>query len=347
MKTKINLITFLLLFAILLMGNSTMAAEKTKKYHDSWASSGVESLEIINKFGEVKVVNNGGSEITIDVLVTVEALSESKVDDLMDKIDVTLKKSGNTVKAETTIENNFNSQRKFSIDYVVNVPSDKNLNISNKYGNTIVNVLNANGDFNIQYGNLTANELNAPANGKMNVLLAYGNAGIEGAVNLNVDIKYSNLNLGEIKNLKLESKYSNVDIEEGKEIQISSKYDKFNFEEVESVTATTKYSHLKIEELAKSLKIEAGYGSVKVNQVAKSFESISVTNSYGQISLGLDDASYSVDASCDYCGISYPENNFKGNKTKENNSQNIEGKVGTGGGTIMIKSRYGDIKLMD
>jgi hypothetical protein len=112
------------------------------------------------------------------------------------------------------------------------------------------------------------------------------------------------------------------------------------------VTANTKYSNLKIESLGKNLKIESGYGGISVDEVASDFESISITNSYGEIAVGLDDLSYVVDASCEYCGIDYPENNFTGNKMKEKQTQQIDGKVGTGdGGSVTIKSRYGSIKL--
>lgn len=345
MKSKFKFITALFFISILSTGVTVVAEEKTKEFHETWSASSVKTLEIVNKFGEVKVENNGGNEITIDVVVTVEARDENRANDLLEQIEVEFKKSGNTIKAETSIENNFKSQRKFSIDYVVNIPSDKNLKISNKYGNTLVNSLNANGDFNIQYGNLNANKLMAPSGGSMKIALAYGKADVGSAADLDVIIKYSNMTLGEIQDLKVDSKYSVLDIEEGSSIQIISKYDKFNFEKVKSVNATTKYSHIKIEELSKSLKIEAGYGGVKVAQIAPDFESISITNSYGQVLLGLDEASYSIDASCEYCGIAYPEANFTGNKMKERNTETIDGKVGTGGGTVMIRSRYGEIKL--
>ena len=343
MKRTFKLVAAIFIIGILAAGTTAFAEEKTKEYHETWAASSVQLLEISNKFGEIKVVNEGGSEITIDVIVTVEARSEKKADELLNKIDVSFRKSGSTVKAATSITNSFKSQRKFSIDYVVNIPSDKNLKISNKYGNTVVNELTGHGAFNIQYGNLTANNLSGE---KTQIALAYGNADIGSGGNIQAQVKYSPISFGEIKNLKLESKYSDITIEEGKDIQVESKYDKLSFEEVESVTANTKYSHLRIDELAKSLKIETGYGSIKVKQVAPDFEFISITNSYGQISLGLDDASYSVDASCDYCGISYPEDEFTGDRIKENNSRMIKGKIGNGtGGKVMVRSRYGDIKL--
>jgi len=347
MKRTFKWIALLALITIVFSATNALATEKTKKFHDSWAASGIETVNIVNKFGEVRITNKGGNEITIDVLVTVEASSENKAIGLLDKISVSMQKNGKTVYAKTTIENNFSSQRRFSIDYVVNVPADKNLEISNKYGNTIVNQLFANGQFDIQYGNLTANELKAPGTNNMNVRLAYGKASIETANDLRLDLQYSGITVGKMKDLLLQSKYSSLDLEEGGSIRIDSKYDKYNFGKVISVLATTKYTQVRIEKLAKSLKIEAGYGSIRVNEISADFESVSVTNAYGQISLGLGKASYSVDASCEYCGISYPESNFKGNKMKERNTQTINGKVGNGGRTIYIRSRYGEIRLDD
>jgi hypothetical protein len=329
-------------------GKTVKAEEKTKKYHESWSAAGVETLNISNKFGEVKFKNEGGTEITIDMLVTVEGSSDKKTSEMMDKISVSFSKTGNTVKAETSISSNYNFNGKMSIDYVINTPSDKNLVVSNKYGNTIVNKLNANGNFDIQYGNINANEMVAPPSGKMNIMLAYGKGNVETTSNLNLDIKYSTISFGTINDLILESKYSTVEFEKGHVVQIDSRYDKLNFGRVKSVTATTKYSNMRIDYLASILKIETGYGGVKVAEVAPDFELVSITNSYGQISLGLNNASYNIDAKCEYCGISYPEERYKGNKIKDDNTSEIKGKVGsTGGGNVVINSRYGEIKLND
>jgi hypothetical protein len=348
MKTTFKITALLILVIIIGAGKTAIGEEKTKKYHESWPAAGVETLNISNKFGEVKFKNEGGTEITIDVVVTVEGSSERKTSEMLDKISVSFSKSGSTVKAETSISNNYNFNGKMSIDYVINTPSDKNLVVSNKYGNTVVNKLNASGDFDIQYGNINANELVAPAGGKMNIMLAYGKGNVETAGNLNTDISYSNISMGTINDLILESKYSAVEFDKGHIVQIDSKYDKLNFGRVKSVTATTKYTNIRIDYLASVLKVETGYGGIKVNEVAPDFESVSITNSYGQISLGLKNASYTVDAKCEYCGISYPEERFKGNRMKENTSFEINGKVGAaGGGNVMIRSHYGEIKLVE
>jgi len=341
MMSKFKIITALFLISLISAGITAVAEEKSKEVHESWALNSVQTMDITNKFGEVKVTQERTDSITIDVIITVEARDENKADDLLEQLNVEFRKSGSTVYAVTKIDNNFKSQRKFSIDYLVNIPPDKNLNVSNKYGNTIVNELTGNGDFNIQYGNFTANSLKGEST---KIDLGYGNANIFEADDVTAQVKYSPISFGEINDLKLESKYSDIEVEEGNSMQIESKYDKLKFEEVESVNVTSKYSHIKIEELAKSLKVDAGYGSIKVDEVSSDFESISITNSYGKIALGLED-NYTVDASCEYCGISYPEDDFSGDRIKERNTRMINGKVGSGGGKVYVRSRYGEIDL--
>jgi len=343
MKTMFKITSLLILVTLLGSVKTILAVEKTKKYHESWSASSVETLDISNKFGEVKFINDGGTEITIDVIVTVEASSDSKANELLNKIDVNFSKSGNVVKAVTSIENNFRSQRSFSIDYTVNVPSDKNLRVANKYGNVVVNRLTGTGEFNVQYGNITAVSLKG-ASTRLN--LAYGKGNINETGDLETDISYSNISFGETGDLRLNSKYSTVDLDKAKNIQTESRYDKFNFGEIVSVTADTKYSQLRIANLTKSLLITSGYGGVKVDKIAPDFYSVNITNSYGQISLGLGGSSYTVDARCDYCGITYPQERYKGNRMKENTSIQLQGKVGSaGGGNVVVKSRYGEIRL--
>jgi len=345
MKSKFNFLTILFCLAFFI---TSAGVEKTKDYHESWPASGVESLKVSNKFGEVRINNEGGSEVTIDVLVTVEAGNERKAEDLLDQIEVNIRKSGSTVIAETEIENDFNSRMAFSIDYTINIPSDKNLDISNKFGNTIVNELNAKGTFDIKYGNLTANKLVDPGQGEINLTLGYGKATVETLSDAFIEIKYSSIDVTEAGILDVESKYSKLAIDELEAVEGESKYDTYNLEEVGSVKFTTKYTHLNIEELKKMLRVDSGYGSIKVEEVSEDFESIYIENSYGAVRLGIsDDASYDVDASCDYCDIDYNSRDFTGNRMSENHTETIDGKIGDGPSTakVTVKSRYGGIKL--
>ena len=342
-----KLIAALFVVSIITAGTSASAEEFTKEFRNAWHTSEVTGLEVDNRFGEVRVNNNTDS-VTVEVVVSVEGTNEKRLNELLDQIEVEFKKSGSTASAVTKIEGRLKGSNNLSIDYVVHIPSDKDLKITNRYGNTIVGELSGNGDFTSKYGNFTAYDLSTPEDGTLKLTLAYGNASIGEASFLNADVSYSPISIEEIKKLKINSKYSTISVEEGGEIKAVSRYDKYNCEELVSFSIEGKYTHIKIDELDKKLEAEGSYGSIKVGEISSDFESIHITNSYGQISLGLDDASYSLDASCNYCGISYPEDEFTGDRIKENNSRTIKGKVGSeSGGTVYVKSRYGEIRLKD
>jgi hypothetical protein len=341
MKLRFNT----LLWVVLLCGVSLVASgeEYTKKFSQSWPATSIETLKISNRFGEVKVNNDGGGTITVDVVVTVEG-SASKAKSILDDVNVTFGKEGSTASAETKINDGFKSNGRFTIDYTVNIPSEKNLDISNKYGNVVVNKLTGKGDFKVAYGDMTANALTGPIT---NLDLAYGKADIQTMGKAEIEIAYFKLILGTATNLNVVSKYSGFNSDKMENLRLDSKYDNFNLGEISNLEGSSRFTSYKIGKLLNRLKLESGYGSVKVDYIPAGFEMVDVKSSYAQVSLGIDDnAGYQVDAKCDYCDITYPKDKFKGNRSEENTSQSLNGKVGSGTpGTVRVVSSYGNIRL--
>src|SRR5690554_4420393 len=129
MKPQINILLTVVIIGLSVYGTHAYGQEKKVHYNEQWPVNNVQTLQIDNRFGEVKVTDKGGSHVTIDVVVTVEASSERRANELLALIDVKFSKSGSTVMAKTELDRIFNSKNRFSIDYEVNVPSDKNLHI--------------------------------------------------------------------------------------------------------------------------------------------------------------------------------------------------------------------------
>jgi hypothetical protein len=341
MKQKFNglVVALAAIFCVL----TTNGEDFTRKFNKSWTAAEVETLEITNKYGQVKVEDTGGTMVTIDVLVTAEG-PENRANEVLDDVTIHFDKTGKIASAVTELAKNFRSRGNFSIDYTVNIPADRNLKINNKYGNVILNKLDGNGDFNVSYGNFTAAQLNKPG---IVLNVAYGKADVEMMQNGAVTMSYSKFYLGTGAALNLTSKYSTVNADKLTTLQLNSKYDGFNFGEIGSFDGESKYSNYKIGLINKRLKIATSYGGVKVEHVSAGFELLDVTSSYAQVSLGIDEnASYEVNASCSYCDISYPKEKFKGNRMQENTHQSLDGKISTGGpGKVVVVSKYGNIKL--
>ena len=345
MKSKFSLTFALLILSTMFVG--AVGAEYTKNIRKGWAKNSVKALTVTNKFGEIKINDMGGDSVTIKVVITVDNSSQSKAKDLMDLIQVNFAKSGGMVSAETIIEDNFKSKQSFTIDYLINIPKDRDLDVTNRYGNVIVNDLEAKGTFNISYGNLTAGKLKAPSGDPVNIVVNYGKADIETINNATMEFKYSKLYAGEIDQLVLDMKYSSLNLHKTKNLTLDSKYDGINIDEIDNLKSVSKYTNYKIGYLSQSFDLDTGYGSVRIDKVDSKFKDIRIVNSYGGINIGLNDLSYQLKADCSYCDVNYPSNRYKGDRIRDNQRFSLDGNVGTGGGSVSINSRYGGVKLTE
>lgn len=331
---------------------STMIAQATraefnKQYRKAWPKSEVSAMTIDNKFGEVKVTDSGSDSVTVKVVLSFDNMPESKAMDLMNKIHIDIEKSGKMVTAQTSMDNNFNAKGSFSIDYFVDIPKDRDLTITNKYGNVVVDELQAKGVFSVSYGAITAGKIQTPAGSPLNLEVNYGKADLETVNDANIVIKYSKMYADEIGTLVMDSKYSTISISKSKSIDLQSKYDGINVDELTNLKSESKYTNYKIGLLKERFVLNTGYGSVKIGKVDSKFERIDITNSYGGINIGMGGLNYKIKADCNYCDVAYPTDRYKGNKIKDNNRFSLEGNVGTGGGTVNITSRYGGVKLTE
>lgn len=343
MKSKFNLTIALMFFSILFAGAAS--ADYTKQIRKAWPRSSVTALKISNKFGEVKINDTGGDSVTVKVVITIDNPSENKAEELLRKIQIKVQKSGGTVTAETVIEEDFRSNKSFTIDYLVNIPKDRDLSITNKYGNLIVNELDAKGYFEVSYGSMTAGKMKAPAGNPVKIIVSYGKADLETINNAEMEFKYSKLIADQINQLTLDSKYSTVTLHKISGLILDSKYDAINIDEVGNLKSESKYTNYKIGLLSENFELNTDYGSVRISKVDAKFGQIRIVNSYGGINIGLNELNYKLQAECDYCDVKYPEDRYKGNKIRDTHRFSLDGNIGTGGGKVSITSRYGGVKL--
>ena len=107
-------ITAILIFVLAIgVGKTVIAVEKSKKYNKSWSVSEIETLDVSNKFGEILFKDEGGSEITVSVKVTVEASNEEKANKYFEKIDVEISGSSSLVSVITNFDDNLFKQSVF------------------------------------------------------------------------------------------------------------------------------------------------------------------------------------------------------------------------------------------
>lgn len=336
------------LIAVLSLGSIATRAEQVKKMHKSWPVDKVTTLAVENKYGNISFINNRDDSVVIDVSIETD-INSHRSNRLAEEIDFSFSLNDGKAKAKTIFSNNFSSKQNFNINYVINIPTNKNLEVCNKYGSVSVGDLNATGNFEIAYGSISANSLLAPNNQNIRLDLRYGNANIENINHFVGNISYSKLRANSIDEADLETRYSTLFTEDCKEIFANSRYDNFTLTNVGRIKTDSKFTNWNVDVATTSAEFVTEYGDIKIRKVPANFEKINVDNRYGNIRIGIaEGAGYLLKSETFYCNVLFPD--AKTNKyIKDNNHTIIEAVIGTKNShsKVNIESHYGKVDLME
>lgn len=325
--------------------------EFEKRYNKSYPANEILKLDIDNKHGDVVIKDDGSETVTIEVVVKVESKNSREGQNLLDDIDIDIRKESKVVYAHTSVKKQKGFQflkNKLKINYTINVPADIPLKVKNYYGDISIDKLKAEGEIEAKYGALYAGELSCVSDEKTRVYVGYGKGEIEKVSTVKVDVEYSKMEIGEGEFLELDCQYSGVDLGRFKQVDVDAQFNGVNINYVDVVDAHTNYAGLQIGTLTTSLRARSSFGGVSVERVLSSFEDINVYNSYGSIKLGLaSDTNFFVDLSAGYGGISIPDD-WNLNTNKGMNSKEVRGNVGSASDKkVELDVSFGSIKLWE
>lgn len=308
--------------------------ERVKNYSKSYSVDGNDKLVINNTYGKVTVNTWAKNEVKVDVQIKAYANEEDEAQKMLDNISITDSKDNSVISFKTNIErtnsNNGNNfwgtlfsngktvTRKSEINYTVYMPAKSQLQISNRYGATILPDLQGKVVIDNAYGSLTGKNLSNPAN---EIKVRYGSANIENLGSSNLSVAYGSLNLGEADRL-------NADVS---------------------------YSSAKIGKLTTSANINVRYsGGLQIADVDKNLKSLSVNSSYSSVKLGLpENENADIDVTVHYGSFNYGSrtvnlvNQSQDDEHRYSSTKVFKGKLGKGDANkvITIKSNYGNVKF--
>ena len=348
MKTiaKSTFITLIILIACVVSGFSH--DEFTKVVRKEFTVNPDAQLTIENKFGKVHCNNWDKNIIQIEVTVRVEAYDQKAAEKIMDKVSFNINGSSSEVTAKTIIEEGgFKGKNHVNIDYLVTMPVNVNLDITNKFGDIYINEISGKGRINLGYGSLDANKLGNSDN-LVDIKFGKGNVKwMQGAV---LNLKYSNFDIDYAGSLRLDSKYSDLKASRIVALNINFEGGKFKMENSTSFESRSKFSDITITRLEKSLNLDIQYGRCDIRDMPADFSNINIKNKYAEVNIGIaENASYSLDAELKFCELDFPEKNADISQriitnTSKAYKANI-GKVGSSLSKVMIRSEFGNVSL--
>lgn len=370
----LNYKTILTLIALLAMADLARATDLWKKEYvktikKEYGVGAEGAVHLTNKYGRVDVKTWSGNKVSIEVNIVVNASTESKANDFFERVSIQFSHASGVVSATTEIDSERSSwwdwfstgTVEYKINYTVFMPAGHHLELRNKYGNAAVAELKGKVLLDIKYGNFEAE--GSPQ--RMSVTLKYGHGEINRAGYLYADVGYGSLSLNEVNDVDLTSKYSKVTINKAREIRSTSKYDSFklgqvgrfknsgaydNFyiQSVGRAEISSKYPQITIDQVDRELLCDVAYGVVKIKQIGRDFENISVTAKYTDVKLTLaSGAAARFDLIGSYASLKVPENTDIRYELRQNQSRELRGTLGgdAAKGNIKVSLNYGGLSI--
>ena len=309
----------------------TGTVEKSRIISKTYSVDKNDKLAINNQFGRVVIHTWAKNEIKVDVEVKAFEASDREAVQLLETVNITDTRSNDVISFKTTFEkssmnvwshvkNGKEERRGLQVNYEIYMPAKNALDITNRYGSTVVPDFDGPINISSSYGSFTAGKLDNPAN---QVKVSYGSASMSDYANGNLAISYGSLKL------------VNAD----------------------KVNATIKYSGAKITNLYNGGNFELSYaGGFRIDEVDKNVKNLNINSSYSGVTLGIDEnADFNFDVTVSYAGFNYDNQKMNlvnqladpGKAKTWSPTKNYKGSMGKGSDSkIIIKSNYGGVKFL-
>ncbi len=323
--------------------------EKKKEYNlsNSFKSSGV--LHVNNQFGDVKIVFWNQKQVQAKVTVTANAPSLDLVENFLNSVNVTSDKIEDDVFFKTEIKRNemskSNWQRgketNFRINYVVYMPNDAELDLTNSFGTVIIPHFDAPLSLNLSYCDLQADDI---INTGSNLNLNFGSANIKSMNGGNFNANYTNVALGDAKNIRINNNHGN-----------------FRVKTLSDIAGVLNYSEGVLGSITEGVKLKLNYtNKLVIGEINDKIKNLELLVNYSDINLPVSETfsgnfdiktthgSFKINSDLLVKYLRNSESEVINPKNQKINISNFyQGKIGKNAGNskIVIISNYGDVKI--
>jgi hypothetical protein len=320
-------------------------------------------IDIDNKYGDVYFSAWKKDSVKIVVKTTMKAKSSKSLNKLKERVSIDIRGNMGYVIGKTRFSKNDGSftgtirqqadrarqlfqTQNITVNYTVYYPESAELRVVNRYGSVYlpdaVNKLSAL----VSHGDIRGNTVK---NAKR-IEGSYGNIYFKTIETAYVVLNYGDLFLTNSDKLSLTSKSSVINIEEVGQMTIKSKSDRFVIEKAKSISGSCSYSNFIIRELESYISLNTKYGSVSLDNIGKSFKTVSLSGSYSDYILSFEDGlkckfNLSLENSKDF---SYSGVNAKINTdSTEDDIRLVSGTIGEspGNSSVNIKSKSAYVRF--
>jgi hypothetical protein len=315
------------LMVLVICGHYTLAQEQvSKQLKEAYEMTNSGELYLENKYGDVTVTgwDRDNVSITVDITVTHRKLDNAK--NLLDRISLNIREIDDFITVTSEISEKstgffakyFNKANPFDfdrsnvqIDYTIQLPSNAELDITNKFGDVIIGDWSGKLKANVEHGDVWINkDIN-----NADVVLKYGKLRAKTVNYGNIRVKNGSVDVEESRDLRINSSGTDVKIDRVSSLEIYSSKDEITIEEVGAIHGDLKFTNMQLNNVDDQINLTMKIADFRVSKVRSPDATIVIDQESSEVSLTISDFSFRFDATLEEGLLRLPKS-FKNVETK-------------------------------
>jgi len=263
---------------------------------------------IENKYGDVII--NGWEQNTISIEMDIKVTQKKEEDaiNLLNRIEpninvvgkmVTLKseilpKKGNSISRYFNRANPIDSDKgNVQVNYTISIPMNIYLDITNKYGDIIIEEFSGKTSANLQHGDMWVNQ----DIGNLTVDIKFGKLKTKEVVIADFTLKNAELDLKSSKNLLINSSGSTIEIDQTNSLELTSSKDDIEISTIDELRGESKFSNINIDNLTDEINFKLKVTDFKVSKITKPEAFVHLEQESSDIDINISGLSFNFKAS--------------------------------------------------
>ncbi len=348
--------------ACLFMSVMTAQSERAKRWERTYDLSSTGTVQIENKYGNV-IVNGWDSDelkVTIDIKVTHR--KDENARKLLDRIQPEVTIAGDFIRITSEIVERsssifaryFNKANPFDfdksnikIDYEVYLPTNAELNITNKFGDVVISSWKGDLEASVQHGDVWVNEAISTAK----IDMRFGKLDCENLGYGNIKMSNGTIDVESAQKLKIISSGSDIRLHEIAKLELYSSKDEVSLDEIGSLRGDFKFSNVDISSVDTEMFLTLRIAEVEIHKILKPDAEIDIVQESSEINMDVSGLAFDFRATLEQGLLRVPKSfaDIKTNMTNPGRKvRDITATYGTGDrGDFSINGIKGVIVLTD
>lgn len=338
---------YILLVILVLSSFLSKAENFTKNISRSFETVPNMPVSLENIYGNIRVEKSADANVRFDVSIRVDCNTKFEAEAIFKRIEIKFRSEESGLYVETVIDED--TKNCFTVDYLIRIPIEKTLNITNSFGNVFVNNRSGKTNVDIQYGNFLAQRLDFGSTKPVGIInVKFGDIIIDECDWLKICCDYGKVKVNRAEALMLKTKYSVLNIGTANSIVADSKFDTlFTIKNIENLVFTGLCSTVVTEHFYKLMNFEGKYCKLYVKNAHAEFSSIKLNITLGVAEINLAaNAGCRIKALCTYGNISVPKDS-RVKRSIDRIDTSLEGyiKLQNSGSQLTINGKYTNFNI--